>query len=105
MQGYRQSRAYIVTQWPMKSTIRDFWRLVSDYKMSTIVLVDDCKPCQVCGLKCAELPDWFHFKLKQTLQHDYRNDVDVASFTYRLYCQGECLDNITQFYSSTTLDS
>jgi protein tyrosine phosphatase len=35
-----------VTQWPMKSTIRDFWRLVSDYKMSTIVLVDDCKPCQ-----------------------------------------------------------
>ncbi|KAI0215757.1 Receptor-type tyrosine-protein phosphatase S [Lamellibrachia satsuma] len=39
--GYRQTNAYIVTQWPLKSTINDIWRLVYDYKIPTIVLLDN----------------------------------------------------------------
>ena len=40
-QGYRHTNAYIVTQWPLKSTINDIWRLVYDYNIPTMVLLND----------------------------------------------------------------
>lgn len=41
--GYWNRNNYIVTQWPMKNTVRDIWRLVYDYKVHTIVLLNDVK--------------------------------------------------------------
>ncbi|CAI9743236.1 receptor-type tyrosine-protein phosphatase epsilon-like isoform X1 [Octopus vulgaris] len=41
--GYWNRNNYIVTQWPMRSTIRDIWRLVYDYKVNTLVLLNDVK--------------------------------------------------------------
>ena len=40
-QGYRHTNAYIVTQWPLKSTVNDIWRLVYDYNIPTVVLLND----------------------------------------------------------------
>ena len=38
---YTQRKAFIVTQTPIQSTIVDFWRLVSDYKINTIVMLNN----------------------------------------------------------------
>ncbi len=40
-QGYRHTNAYIVTQWPLKSTVNDIWRLVYDYNIPTLVLLNE----------------------------------------------------------------
>ncbi|XP_071952980.1 uncharacterized protein [Antedon mediterranea] len=40
LNGYRVSDRFIATQMPMKDTVDDFWRLVYDWKTSTIVMLD-----------------------------------------------------------------
>ena len=49
--GYLQAKNFIVTQTPMNHTVIDFWKLVWDYKVSTIVMLngsdfkeDTCAP-------------------------------------------------------------
>ncbi|XP_070562524.1 receptor-type tyrosine-protein phosphatase kappa-like [Ptychodera flava] len=49
--AYTRKDAFIATQMPMEHTIVDFWRMVYDYKTSTIVMLndmktDDMKNCQ-----------------------------------------------------------
>ena len=41
MQGYKQHRAFIITQGPMQSTSRDFWKMVCSRKCSVIVMLSD----------------------------------------------------------------
>ena len=36
-QGYRSRKEFIVTQMPLAKTVVDFWRLVDDFGISTIV--------------------------------------------------------------------
>ncbi|XP_070563085.1 receptor-type tyrosine-protein phosphatase alpha-like [Ptychodera flava] len=40
LQGYMRKDAYIATQMPLPNTIVDFWRMVYDYKSSTIVMLN-----------------------------------------------------------------
>ena len=46
-QGYRSAREFIVTQMPLVDTRVDFWRLVDDFCVSTIVMLDDAKEMEV----------------------------------------------------------
>ena len=39
LQGYKHRRAYIVTQGPLESTVNDFWRMISEHKSRTIVML------------------------------------------------------------------
>jgi protein tyrosine phosphatase len=39
--GYKQHRAFIITQGPMQSTSRDFWKMVCSRKCSVIVMLSD----------------------------------------------------------------
>ena len=41
VQGYKQHRAFIITQGPMKSTSRDFWKMVFSRKCSAIVMLSE----------------------------------------------------------------
>ena len=41
IQGYKQQKAFIVTQGPMKSTCRDFWKMVYDKKCGTVVALSE----------------------------------------------------------------
>ena len=38
--GYLQARNFIVTQTPLQNTVIDFWKLVWDYRVSTIVMLN-----------------------------------------------------------------
>lgn len=42
IQGYTKPREYIVTEWPLKSTLGEFWSLVYDYECSAVVVL--CVP-------------------------------------------------------------
>ena len=38
-QGYKQQKAFIITQGPLQSTCRDFWKMVYDRKCGAIVML------------------------------------------------------------------
>ena len=40
-QGYKHQEAFIITQGPMQSTARDFWKMVYDRKCGVIVMLSD----------------------------------------------------------------
>ena len=46
-QGYQDPRAYIVAQGPISNTINDFWRMIWEQNITTIVmltrLIEDAK--------------------------------------------------------------
>ena len=41
VQGYKQQRAFIITQGPLRLTTRDFWKVVFSRKCSVIVMLSD----------------------------------------------------------------
>ena len=43
LQGNVQRDAYILTQAPMSNTTEDFWRMVSQYDVSTVVMLNDLR--------------------------------------------------------------
>ena len=40
-QGYKQRRGFIIAQAPMKSTCRDFWKMVNERECGVIVMLSD----------------------------------------------------------------
>ena len=41
LQGYKQLNAYIIVQNPVKSTVRNFWKVVVDRKCTAIVMLSN----------------------------------------------------------------
>lgn len=41
LQGYRSNETCILTQLPLKETIVDFWRMIWDYQLKSIVMLND----------------------------------------------------------------
>lgn len=39
LQGYTKPREYIVTEWPLKNSLGEFWSLVYDYECSAVVVL------------------------------------------------------------------
>ena len=42
-QDYKERDAYILTQAPLDNTIGDFWRMVSQYNIGTVVMLNNLK--------------------------------------------------------------
>lgn len=42
MDGYTKPKEYIVTEWPMKHTLGEFWSLVYDHECAAVVVL--CNP-------------------------------------------------------------
>uniref|UniRef100_T1GCW0 Tyrosine-protein phosphatase domain-containing protein n=1 Tax=Megaselia scalaris TaxID=36166 RepID=T1GCW0_MEGSC len=41
IEGYDNSENFIITQDPMENTIGDFWRMVSEQSVTTIVMISE----------------------------------------------------------------
>lgn len=41
IEGYDNSESFIITQDPMEDTIGDFWRMISEQSISTIVMISE----------------------------------------------------------------
>ncbi|XP_076440176.1 receptor-type tyrosine-protein phosphatase kappa-like isoform X2 [Babylonia areolata] len=41
--GYHQENTFLVTQWPKKHTINDLWRLLFDFKITSLVVLNEVK--------------------------------------------------------------
>ena len=39
LQGYNRANAYVAAQGPMPNTVGDFWRMVWEHRLSTIVML------------------------------------------------------------------
>ena len=39
LKGYKQDKAFIVAQSPMKNTVRDFWKMIYDRQCASIVML------------------------------------------------------------------
>lgn len=48
LQGYTKPREYIVTEWPLKQTVGEFWSLVYDQECSAVVVLCQPPPNSVC---------------------------------------------------------
>uniref|UniRef100_A0A286ZMK5 protein-tyrosine-phosphatase n=1 Tax=Sus scrofa TaxID=9823 RepID=A0A286ZMK5_PIG len=48
MDSYKQPSAFIVSQHPLPNTVKDFWRLVLDYHCTSVVMLNDVDPAQLC---------------------------------------------------------
>ncbi|XP_013394760.1 receptor-type tyrosine-protein phosphatase epsilon isoform X4 [Lingula anatina] len=70
--GYRHQQAFIVTQWPLKCTINDIWRMVYDYQIATIVLLNDIPESR-------NYPYFWPTKLKETKKYGPVN----VQYTYQ----------------------
>ena len=42
-QDYNQRNAYILTQAPLNNTVEDFWRMISQYDIGTVVMLNSSK--------------------------------------------------------------
>lgn len=41
IEGYDNSESFIITQDPMENTIPDFWRMISEQSIKTIVMISE----------------------------------------------------------------
>ena len=49
VQGYRQENTFLVTQWPKRHTVNDLWRLLFDFKITSLVVLNEVKFSRVGG--------------------------------------------------------
>ncbi|KAM9816964.1 receptor-type tyrosine-protein phosphatase H-like [Neosynchiropus ocellatus] len=52
MPGYRHDQEYIATQGPLPNTVSDFWRMVWEQKVRSIVMVTNC--VELTRIKCEQ---------------------------------------------------
>nr|KAG5702173.1 hypothetical protein BaRGS_033885 [Batillaria attramentaria] len=41
--GYHQENTFLVTQWPKRQTVNDLWRLLFDFKITSLVVLNELK--------------------------------------------------------------
>ena len=43
LQAYKERNTFILTQAPMQNTIEDFWQMVFDYSIGSVVMLNSLK--------------------------------------------------------------
>lgn len=48
MQGYDRSLSFIITQDPLESTVIEFWRMIKEQSITTLVMLSEIGEGKVC---------------------------------------------------------
>ncbi|KAL5486451.1 hypothetical protein EMCRGX_G018928 [Ephydatia muelleri] len=79
--GYKQQKAFIIAQGPLKSTCRDFWKMVCDRKCGTIVMLSQLEEGgKVSGWSIRWCPDCSYPGGMQEVCHQYWPDQVIESY-------------------------
>uniref|UniRef100_A0A1X7TQ11 Protein-tyrosine-phosphatase n=1 Tax=Amphimedon queenslandica TaxID=400682 RepID=A0A1X7TQ11_AMPQE len=76
-QGYREKRAFIIAQSPMENTVRDFWKMILDYKVSAIVML--------CGEEDCCFPYWLSGRKYDEYGLEVTNEINSNGYTERMF--------------------
>ncbi|XP_065344143.1 receptor-type tyrosine-protein phosphatase alpha-like [Cloeon dipterum] len=86
--GYNRAKQFIVTQVPMKNTVEDFWRMIDQFNVKQIVVLN------VPHISEAELIPTkqrrFTFGTIQIALTDSRDDNSYRTLNIELHCKGKC---------------
>ncbi|XP_062311307.1 receptor-type tyrosine-protein phosphatase mu-like isoform X1 [Osmerus eperlanus] len=102
MDSYKQPSAFIVTQHPLPNTVKDFWRLVLDYHCTSIVMLNDVDPAQLCPQYWPENGVHRHGPIQvEFVSADL--EEDIISRIFRIYNAARV--RINQTHTHTHIDS
>ena len=81
LQGYNREKEYIASQGPLPDTVGDFWRLVWDYNIPTIVMLTNLM--EKMKVKCSQY--WPNTGSQQyaNINVTLINTIQQADFTIR----------------------
>ena len=83
MQGYNRPKEYIAAQGPLPDTLGDFWRMIWDYNVPTIVMLT--KLVEKGKTKCSQYwPEAGHQKYAN-LDVTLVNTITQADFVVRYF--------------------
>uniref|UniRef100_A0A1X7TQU1 protein-tyrosine-phosphatase n=1 Tax=Amphimedon queenslandica TaxID=400682 RepID=A0A1X7TQU1_AMPQE len=77
LNGYREKRAFIIAQSPMENTVRDFWKMILDYKVSAIVML--------CGEEDCCFPYWLSGRKYDEYGLEVTNEINSNGYTERMF--------------------
>ncbi|XP_031563928.1 receptor-type tyrosine-protein phosphatase F-like [Actinia tenebrosa] len=81
--GYRHKNAYILTQAPLDTTIADFWRMIYDNKLGTIVMLNNLQEGNVNYPKYwpQEVSQQYGDIIVDTIKEEEKTSVTLRTFT------------------------
>ena len=83
VQGYNQQKEYIAAQGPVPGTVGDFWRMIWDYNMPTIVMLTNL--VEKGKIKCSQYwPEAGHQEYGN-VDVTIVNTVNQADFVVRYF--------------------
>ncbi|XP_042204541.1 receptor-type tyrosine-protein phosphatase kappa-like isoform X3 [Homarus americanus] len=85
--GYLRPREYIVSEWPLKSTTSDFWSLVYDHEVTSVVVL-----CNPSPLEASHYPPFWPDKQKSmkygpvfTIDHtSHQHYQNIRSWVFKI---------------------
>ena len=66
-QGYDRSLSFIITQDPLESTVVEFWRMIKEQSITTLVMLSELGEGQVSKMICCYY--YYYFFIRGTIYH------------------------------------
>lgn len=68
IEGYDNSESFIITQDPLEETIGDFWRMISEQSINTIVMISEVSEFMI-GMYAIDLKLIILFNARSAMDH------------------------------------
>lgn len=102
MQGYKEKKAFIVTQGPSEETCNEFWKMVYQYNCGTVVMLSDMieHNKQVCSPYWPKAGSEDYGDYNVEFMNEMHNNIN-ESLTIREF-QITCTTNEVYYYDNYT---
>ncbi|XP_056020209.1 uncharacterized protein LOC125669227 isoform X2 [Ostrea edulis] len=90
--AYKTNKSFIVTQMPLRETVNDFWKLLSNQRVSTVVMLNQTKPDESDGKQNvgiywpdgSESEQYGTIKVTKEGSSDKEKDFTVIDLLYKI---------------------